>query len=79
VHELIGRDTVTAMSLTTVDAYLDHGAAAPTLERNLLQVVALLGELEGVGVDLDRLSTQLQHQRNSASAMCASPAGAYSR
>jgi transaldolase len=79
VHELIGRDTVTAMSLTTVDAYLDHGAAAPTLERNLLQVVAPLGELEGVGVDLDRLSTQLQHQRNSASAMCASPAGAYSR
>jgi transaldolase len=66
VHQLIGRDTVAAMSLSTVDAYLDHGAAAPTLERNLLQVVALLGELEVVGVDLDRLSTQLQRKRASA-------------
>jgi hypothetical protein len=66
------------MSLSTVDAYLDHGAAAPTLERNLLQVVALLGELEAVGVDLDLVSTQLQRKRASASAMRVSPAGAYS-
>ena len=77
VHELIGRDTVVAMSLSTVDAYLDHGAAAPTLERNLLQVVALLGELEAVGVDLDRVSTELQRKRASASAMSVSPAGAF--
>ena len=65
------------MSLSTVDAYLDHGAAAPTLERNLLQVVALLGELEAVGVDLDRVSTELQRKRASASAMSVSPAGAF--
>jgi transaldolase len=79
VHELIGRDTVTAMSLTTVDAYLDHGAAAPTLERNLLQVVALLGELEAMGVDLDRLSTQLQRKRAGASAMRISRAEVHQR
>jgi transaldolase len=78
VHELTGRDTVTAMSLRTVDAYLDHGAAAPTLERNLLQVVALLGELEAVGIDLDRVSTQLERKRSVAGAMRVTPAGAYS-
>jgi transaldolase len=68
VHELTGRDTVTAMSLSTVDAYLDHGAAAPTLERNLLEVVALFGELETVGVDLDRVSMQLERERTTAMA-----------
>jgi transaldolase len=63
VNELIGRDTVTLMSPNTLDAYLDdHGAAAPTLERNLLQVIAFFGELEALGVDLDRVSTQLERE-----------------
>jgi hypothetical protein len=64
--------------LTIVDACLDHGAATPTLERNLLQVVALLGELEAVGVDLDRLSTPLQRKR-AASATCISRAEVHQR
>lgn len=68
VHELTGRDTIAAMSLGTIDAFLDHGAAAPTLERNLLQVVARLGELETVGIDLDRVSARLEHERTTAMA-----------
>jgi transaldolase len=70
VNELIGRDTVTAMTLNTLEAYLDHGAAAPTLERNLLEVLALFGELQGLRIDLDRVSTQLQ--RESIGAIAAS-------
>lgn len=62
VNELIGRDTVTLMSENTLGAYLDHGAAAPTLERNLLQVVAFFGELAALGIDLDRVSTQLERE-----------------
>jgi transaldolase len=62
VNELIGRDTVTAMSRKTLDAYLDHGTAAPTLERDLLEVLALFGKLEALRIDLDRVSTQLEHE-----------------
>jgi transaldolase len=59
VNELVGRDTVTLMSLNTFDAFLDHGAAAPTLERNLHDVLEVFGELEALGIDLDRISTRL--------------------
>jgi transaldolase len=70
VNALVGHDTVTLLSLKTVDAYLDHGAAAPTLERNLLEVLALFGELETLRIDLDRVSTQLE--RESIGAIAAS-------
>lgn len=62
VNRLVGRDTISSMSADTADAYRDHGAAAPTLERNLLDVLALLGDLETVGIDLDRLGAQLEHE-----------------
>lgn len=62
VNRLIGRDTISSMSLFTADAYRDHGTAAPTLERNLHEVLALLGDLETVGVDLDRVSAQLERE-----------------
>ena len=62
VNKLIGRDTVTAMLLTTLDAYLDHGAAAPTLERNLQEVLGLFGDLEALGIELDRVSAQLERE-----------------
>jgi hypothetical protein len=62
VNGLIGRDTVTAMSRNTLDAYLDHGAVAPTLERDLLEVLAVFGELEALKIDLDHLSTQLESE-----------------
>jgi transaldolase len=62
VNALIGRDTVIAMSLHTLNAYRDHGAPAPTLERNLQEVLAVFGELEAMGIDLDRVSKQLERQ-----------------
>ncbi len=62
LNELIGRDTVTATLRSTLDAYREHGVAAPTLERNLPQVLALFGELELVGIDLDRVSAQLERK-----------------
>ena len=77
VNNLIGRDTVTAMSVTTLDAYLDRGAAAPTLERNLMEVLALFGELEALGIDLDRVSMQLE--RESIGAMSTSVNSALTR
>jgi len=68
VNRLIGRDTISSMSLTTADAYRDHGTAAPTVERNLLEVLAQLGDLETVGINLDRVSSQLERESIGATA-----------
>lgn len=62
VSQLIGRDTISSMSLAAAEAYRDHGTAAPTVERNLLEVLAQLGDLETVGIDLDRLGAQLERE-----------------
>ena len=62
VNRLIGRDTISSMSLDAAEAYRDHGTAAPTVERNLLEVLAQLGDLETVGIDLDRVSAQLERE-----------------
>ncbi len=62
INRLIGRDTISSMSLGAAEAYRDHGTAAPTVERNLLEVLAQLGDLETVGIDLDRVSTQLERE-----------------
>jgi transaldolase len=62
VNNLIGRDTVAAMSVNTLGAYLDHGATAPTLERNLMEVLALFGELEALGIDLEGVSARLERE-----------------
>ena len=60
VNELIGRDTINTMSVNTLDAFRDHGSGAPTLERDLLDAVTRLAELQALDIDLDRASTQLQ-------------------
>ncbi|MEO7208254.1 MAG: transaldolase family protein [Steroidobacteraceae bacterium] len=62
VNLLIGRDTISSMSLDAAEAYRDHGTAAPTIERNLLEVLAQLGDLETVGIDLDRVSAHLERE-----------------
>jgi transaldolase len=68
VNRLIGRDTISSMSLNTADAYRDHGTAAPTVERNLLEALAQLGDLETVGINLDRVSAQLERESIGATA-----------
>ncbi len=60
VDELIGRDTVSTLPLRTLEAYRDHGVAAPTLEAGLFDVATLPGELRVLGVDLERVSAQLE-------------------
>ena len=60
VDELIGRDTVSTIPLRTLEAYRDHGVAAPTLEAGLFDVATLPGELRVLGIDLERVSAQLE-------------------
>jgi transaldolase len=60
VEELIGPDTVNTMPLATVHAFGDHGVAARTLDQGLDRARADLQALAEVGVELDRVTRDLQ-------------------
>jgi transaldolase len=62
IDGLIGRDTVSTVSLSTLRAFLDHGVPRPTLASDLLDVAALPGELQEAGIDLDQVSRQLERE-----------------
>ncbi|MCG3205183.1 MAG: Transaldolase [Elusimicrobia bacterium] len=62
VDELIGPDTVNTMPPQTVDAFRDHGRVSLTLRSNVDQAKAHVEQLSGVGIDLEKLLTQLQEE-----------------
>ncbi len=60
VEELIGPETVNTMSPATLNAFRDHGQVQPSLERGMEEAEALLSKLRSMGIDLDKISEQLQ-------------------
>lgn len=60
VEELVGQDTVNTIPHDTLMALIDHGQIKVTLEDNLKGERALLGELAGLGIDLDRICDETQ-------------------
>ncbi len=60
VEELIGPDTVDTMPPATIDAFLDHGNAARTLDQNVDEARAQLAGLEKAGISMDEATLQLQ-------------------
>ncbi|MCC7448972.1 MAG: bifunctional transaldolase/phosoglucose isomerase [Anaerolineae bacterium] len=60
VDSLIGPDTVNTVPQPTLVAFKDHGTAAPTLEQDLDHAQEVLDKLAEVGIDLDRITRQLQ-------------------
>jgi transaldolase/glucose-6-phosphate isomerase len=59
VDSLIGPDTVNTLPPATLQAFLDHGHVAPTLEANLEDAQAQLAQLSELGVDLQAITHQL--------------------
>jgi transaldolase len=59
VNNLIGPDTVNTMPPETIEAYLDHGKVAPTLERDIDKAYTELNQLETLGINLDDVTGQL--------------------
>ena len=59
VESLIGADTVNTVPPATLAAYLDHGRAAGTLERDVAEAERAAGELEAVGVSMERVTDAL--------------------
>jgi transaldolase len=62
VDALIGLRTVNTLPMETLDAYRDHGDPAPRLTQDVEQATAMLDQLGELGIDIDRLTQQLEDE-----------------
>jgi transaldolase/glucose-6-phosphate isomerase len=60
VDNLIGPDTVNTIPPATVEAFLDHGQIARTIDEGLEEARRQLEKLALLGIDLDAVTQQLQ-------------------
>ncbi|CAB1128629.1 Transaldolase [Candidatus Hydrogenisulfobacillus filiaventi] len=59
VDNLIGPDTINTLPLPTLEALLDHGHPARTLDADLDEAARTLDRLEAAGIDLEAVAAQL--------------------
>ena len=59
VETLIGRDTINTMPPKTIEAFLDHGIAAPSLMADIEDERHVLSEAERLGLDLPGVTAAL--------------------
>jgi transaldolase len=64
VEELIGPNTVNTLPPPTLEAFKDHGRVSRTLDTPaaLEQARQVMAELQSVGIDLEAVTLQLQHE-----------------
>ncbi len=62
VEALIGKDTVDTIPMDTLVAFRDHGNAENTLEEGLDTATATLGQLKTAGIDLAKITQQLEDE-----------------
>jgi transaldolase len=63
VEPLIGPDTVNTMPVETSSAFADHGELVENaVHADLEEARQVLKELDAVGIDLDKVTWQLQHE-----------------
>lgn len=62
VDSLIGPDTVNTMPEATLDAFIDHGTAARTVDSEPVRAETVLDQLGTVGVDLDDVGRVLEEE-----------------
>lgn len=60
VYELVGGPTVNTVPPATLDAFLDHGTAAPTLARDVAGARERMTLPARIGVDFERITADLQ-------------------
>jgi transaldolase len=60
VDELIGPDTVNTMPPVSIEAFRDHGTVSNSLESELEHAEGVLAALKDYGVDLNKVTDQLQ-------------------
>ncbi len=62
VQELIGRDTINTIPLSTLEAFRDHGVARLTAEEGLEEARRDLEALSRLGIDLKEVGQELQEE-----------------
>jgi transaldolase len=62
VSELVGPDVVNTMPEATLRAFADHGEVARTVDRDPGEAAALLEATAGAGIDLDRITGELERE-----------------
>ena len=62
VETLIGPDTVNTMPGKTIDAFVDHGVIARTVDTDVEAARQAVADLEKVGVDLRDVTAQLEEE-----------------
>jgi len=62
VDNLVGPDTVNTMPDATIDAFLDHGEVARTVDRDLDDAFDVMASLAAVGVDMDDVARVLEDE-----------------
>lgn len=62
LEELIGPDTVNTVPLDTLEAFADHGMARRSVDRQVDEAGAQLAALSEAGIDLDRITADLQEE-----------------
>jgi transaldolase/glucose-6-phosphate isomerase len=60
LDQLIGADTVNTVPPATLNAFLDHGVVAATLEQSLDTAKTQLAQLADLGIDLKAITQKLQ-------------------
>lgn len=56
---LIGPDTINTLPPETLEAFLDHGTAAPTLEQNVTEAQEQMDALAELGIDMGQVTREL--------------------
>jgi transaldolase len=62
VDNLVGPQTVNTMPDATVDAFLDHGRLARTIDEGLDEARRVLGELERLGISMEDVAQTLEDE-----------------
>jgi transaldolase len=60
VDDLIGRDTVNTLPKNTLEAFVDHGTVARTIDNRVEDALAVMGALSMAGVDMEDVGRTLE-------------------
>jgi transaldolase len=62
VDSLIGPDTVNTMPSKTIEAFLDHGTVARTVDKDLALAHQQMADLAAAGIDINAVTQQLENE-----------------
>ena len=62
VDELIGPDTVNTMPDNTIEAFIEHGSIARTIDSDPMRAQSILDAVAAIGIDLESVAHTLEEE-----------------